>query len=306
MIFDKNLLNMISNNSVFFGFLFFIFGSMIGSFLNVVVLRYSKMMDSENAENVSSWLSEKNIAIPEEISKFITKFNLSYPSSHCYACGNALKWYHNIPILSYLFLRGKCGFCKTHISMQYPIVEFIGGSLVWLSYFKFINLGLEYVLLSGFILLTLLVLFLIDLKYFILPDTLNYILIWSSLILGLYGVNLLNLNIKQIILGSFFGYMSFYTIAFIGKLIKGEDVMGNGDFKLLAAIGSIMGLKGVVFTIFISPFFGIFTWFILKVFKNGERMIPFGPSLILASLYYLILGEKYIPEYLLDFIALIN
>jgi leader peptidase (prepilin peptidase)/N-methyltransferase len=104
----------------------------------------------------------------------------------------------------------------------------------------------------------------------------------------------MHLNTAQAVYGALAGFLSLYTIATIGKLVKGQDVMGQGDFKLLAAMGIYIGLKGAIFAVFFSPFVGILTWLILKIFKNGGNTLPYGPSLIIGSIFYMIYGETFL------------
>lgn len=290
----KNIEFILQNNTYFFSILFFILGACLASFFNVVVFRYPKMLFEAEKEYIKEHLEENNIPVPTELQNNDTKTNLSFPSSHCYSCNNALKWYHNIPILSYLFLRGKCGFCGVKISVQYPFIEFLGGVILLISYLVFIPQGILIFLLASFFLLTCFLLAAIDLKTFLLPDSLTYSLLWIGLFASTFNIHLKSENIIDSIYGAITGYLILWFISTIGKIIKKQEVMGGGDLKLLAALGVFVGIKGAIFTVFFSPFIGIITWAILKATGTKEVMVPYGPSLILASVFYIFYGNQFL------------
>lgn len=281
-----------SSNNILFILFFFILGSILGSFFNVVVFRYPKMMDKEAAQEIKSWLEEKNLTIPKGIEKYEENINLNFPASHCYHCHNTLKWYHNIPILSYLFLKGKCGYCSSSISIQYPIVEFISGLILAFSYYYFTPIigFIGFCFISFYLLITYLLL-IIDFKTMYLPDSLNYVLLWFGIFIHTIYKPFFNLNLKQIILGVILGYLILWVFAKLGKLLKGIDAMGDGDLKLVAAMGAFIGVKGVIFTIFASPIIGIITWIYFKIKGQKEPHFPFGPALILTSWIYFLFGN---------------
>lgn len=299
----ENITQLISTNPVLFGTFFFFLGTIIASFFNVVILRYPKVSDYEAATEIKGWLEEKNITIPSGLDDF-KKISLSFPSSHCYSCHTPLKWYHNIPIFSYLFLRGKCGHCSAPISIQYPIVEFLGGLIMLFSYLYFTPMGLIYLIVGSILLMSLYVSASIDFKSLLLPDGITYFLLWFGLALSLMDISILHLSLKESVAGALTGYLLCRIVSDIGRLIKGYPVMGDGDLKLLAMLGVFIGIKGAIFTFFAAPFFGILFWLVFKITKNGNRMIPYGPSLILAGLYYL-LYTNYIPEVVLEILNLI-
>lgn len=291
MIFFQEVSTALANTEIF-GVFFFILGACLASFFNVVVFRYPKMIDSENAQEISAWFEEKKIPIPNQVQEHITNFNLSFPSSHCYSCKNPLKWYHNIPILSYIFLRGKCGFCKTPYSIQYPIVEFLGGLILMTSYLYFFpKFGLESFILAGLFFMLCYVLLLINMKTMLLPDTLNYSLMWIGIIGSILSVKIMDITLTDSLWGAITGYIILWVFSTLGRKLKGVDVMGGGDLKLVAAIGAFTGIAGAVFTIFASPFIGIFTWLYMKLRKNPEPQFPYGPSLIIASWIYIFYGK---------------
>lgn len=286
-------IDMVLKNTLVFGVFFFILGACLASFFNVVVFRYPKMIDSENAQDIKDWLEDKKINPPEQLNEHINDINLSFPSSHCYSCKNPLKWYHNIPVLSYLLLKGKCGFCSMPYSIQYPIVEFLGGIILLSSYLLFFpTLGLSgFIIASLFFMITYLLL-LIDIKSMFLPDTLNYSLMWIGFIASLNSVKILNINLQDSLYGAIVGYLVLWTFSTVGKKIKGVEVMGGGDLKLVAAIGAFTGIPGALFTIFASPFLGIFSWLYIKISKQENPQFPYGPALILTSWIYIFYGKE--------------
>lgn len=299
----ENLTQLISGNPYLFGTFFFFFGTIVASFFNVVILRYPKVSDYESSLEVKDWFEDKKIPIPQELNQF-EKISLSFPSSHCYSCHTPLKWYHNIPIFSYLFLRGKCGHCNAPISAQYPIIEFLGGVIMLFSYLYFTPMGLLYFIIGSIFLMSLFVSASIDLKSLLLPDGITYFLLWFGLGLSLFDVSILHLSLKESVAGALTGYLLCRIVSDFGRLIKGYPVMGDGDLKLLAMLGVFVGIKGAVFTFFAAPFFGIFTWLIFKIIKKGDHMIPYGPSLMLAGIYYLLFNQ-YIPQVVVDILNLL-
>lgn len=287
----------ILNNELFAYTLLFILGSCLASFFNVFSLRFNKINESNNAKEVKAWLDELGIDPIEQINNLIVKYSISFPSSHCYSCKNPLKWYHNIPVFSWIFLGGKCGHCKQKISCQYPLVEIVGGLLATLSYtYMYNGNAITFIVLLSFVMLTYLLL-ITDINTLMLPDELNYFILWGGLTLSIYGLGILNINSEEAILGAVIGYCSLFIIAKIGKLIKGEDAMGGGDLKLLAAIGAFVGIKGILFTLFLAPFLGIITWIISKLLGKYGKQIPFGPALIVSSWIYIADGENLISTF---------
>lgn len=290
----KNIEFILQNSITFFAIFFFLLGACLASFFNVVILRIPKMIEQQNAKDVKDWFEEKDIDFPDKLKPLLQEFNLSYPSSHCYSCHTPLKWYHNIPIFSYLFLRGKCGFCSAHISIQYPIVESLGGLTLLSSYLIFISQGLPVFLLASLFLMICYILICVDFKSFLLPDELTFSLLWIGLLATTVGITLYPITIKDSIYGIVTGYLSLWIIAKIGKFIKKQEVMGEGDFKLLAALGAFIAVKGAIFVALFAPFIGIFTWLLFKVLRKNTDEIPYGPSLIFAALFYLWYGKEFL------------
>ncbi len=247
----------------------FVLGSAIGSFLNVVILR-----------------------IPKDES-------ISYPASHCYSCGNNLKPWHNIPIISWLFLRGKCAFCDSKISMQYPIIEFISGAIFVLLVSKYgVSLPIFFIALSF---LMLLALSMIDFKYKMVPDSLNLLAIFFA-ILGAWSIDGMVTNLQNALLfaGGFtllrfaLSYILTSSVHRAGLKTKTSwnknydrtpfiEAMGEGDIMVAATMGALLGIKLTLVAIFLSALLALPVMLALKNKSAEEQRVPFVPFLAVAS-----------------------
>lgn len=252
--------------------LVFILGLVLGSFANVCIYR-----------------------MPRDLS-------IVRPNSHCTNCNTAIKWYDNIPVLSYIFLRGKCRKCGSKISFRYPMVELACAFLFLLMYYLF---GFSCVLIPFCLFsFSLLVITVIDFDFQIIPDEISLFLV----VLGLgfsFCNTILGDTVLSRILNSFFGLLagggSLLLIAIIGKWIFGKDAMGGGDIKIMAGVGTFIGWDRVLFAIFIACFIGGIVGLFMMIFKKIGRKqeIPFGPYLAVASLLVLFLPS---PEILVGYI----
>jgi len=278
----------INDNIITFCIFVFFIGACLASFFNVYSLRYMRIIEKKNAQEVFEWFNEMGVSSPVVIvDKMNQAISLSFPSSHCGSCKTPLRWYHNIPIISWCILRGRCGFCGAEISKQYPIVEFFGGVLAvvctYLFYIKNINSSQEimhvYLAMMFFTFVTYL-LMVIDWKTMFLPDELNYVLLWAGLLFIILNINPFGITLEEAVVASMLSYLLFWTIATVGRKLKGCDVMGSGDLKLVAAISTFIGISGVASTIFLASFIGILFWFISG---RNKGAFPFGPSLIFAA-----------------------
>ena len=209
--------------------------------------------------------------------------------SHCPKCKKKIIWYDNIPIISYLILNAKCRNCKSRISLQYPIVEMINILSFLIIYFLFgISLTTIFFMVLG---LSFLIIFFIDLKYFIIPNSLTF----SMMILGFiksFDPNLDSIfpNYINSLIGGFFGYGIIFSIIFFYKQIRKKEGMGLGDAKLLAVIGFWFGWISIPFVIFLSSIFAL-VFVAPDLIKKNKKMssqIPFGPHIILATIFYLL------------------
>ncbi|MGC9006457.1 MAG: prepilin peptidase [Sulfurihydrogenibium sp.] len=253
-------------------FAVFLLGASIGSFLNVVIYR-----------------------LPREMS-------IVYPPSTCPTCKNRIKWYDNIPIVSYIILKGKCRFCKTDISIRYPIVEFITALAAVVSYLKF-GFTLDFVF-TFYFLASMIALSFIDWDFKIIPDEINFLGVFSGLLYA--GIKSFQQGsfepLINALLGSLVGSGFLFLIAFFYLKVRNIEGLGMGDVKLLAFIGSYVGWFGALFTILFGSVLGLVaSLYFMKKQKEDEIMkleIPFGPFLAMAGIIYLFFGEKIYNFYL--------
>ena len=263
-------------------------GLLIGSFLNVVVYRLPLMMQRDWREQAREVLE-----LPAEARG--ATFNLVLPNSKCPQCGHEIKPWENIPVLSYLFLRGKCSSCKTPISKRYPLVELTCGLL---SAYIAWHFGFTWQA-GGMLLLTwgLLAMSLIDADHQLLPDALVLPLLWLGLILNHFG---LFTSLEDALWGAVAGYLSLWSVYWLFKLITGKEGMGYGDFKLLAMLGAWGGWQVLPLTILLSSLVGAVLGLIMLRLRNAEAStpIPFGPYLAIAGWIALLWGEQITSSYL--------
>jgi leader peptidase (prepilin peptidase)/N-methyltransferase len=263
-------------------------GLLIGSFLNVVVYRLPLMMQRDWREQAREVLE-----LPAEARG--ATFNLVLPNSKCPQCGHEIKPWENIPVLSYLFLRGKCSSCKTPISKRYPLVELTCGLL---SAYIAWHFGFTWQA-GGMLLLTwgLLAMSLIDADHQLLPDALVLPLLWLGLILNHFG---LFTSLEDALWGAVAGYLSLWSVYWLFRLITGKEGMGYGDFKLLAMLGAWGGWQVLPLTILLSSLVGAVLGLIMLRLRNAETStpIPFGPYLAIAGWIALLWGEQITSGYL--------
>jgi leader peptidase (prepilin peptidase)/N-methyltransferase len=251
-----------------------VLGLLIGSFLNVVIYRFPKMLEREWATDCADLNGQP---APEA-----EPFNLVTPRSRCPKCGHAIRWYENVPVLSYVFLRGKCSQCKTPISPRYPVVELLTGALFAVCAWRW-GMTLQGAAWAAFGAL-LICLFLIDMDTYILPDDLNYVLLWLGLLVAAVGWTV---PLRSAVWGAALGYLVFWVIANGFKLLTGRQGMGNGDFKLLAALGAWFGAEYLLAIVLLSSVVGAILGILLLVvgkLANKNIPMPFGPYLAGAGL----------------------
>jgi len=266
----------------------FSLGLVVGSFLNVVIYRLPLMMETRWRKDCCELLE-----VPQEPEA--PRLTLATPNSHCPHCGTAIKPWHNIPVLSYLLLRGKCANCGVGISLRYPTVELVTGlltlSLAW--YFP-----LSWALL-GAVLFTwaLLVLTMIDVDHKLLPDDITLPLLWLGLLFNLFGTYV---SLADAVIGAMAGYLILWSVYWLFKLITGKEGMGYGDFKLLAALGAWLGWQALPLIILLSSLVGAGCGIALIFIKGRGREIPipFGPYLAAAGWIYLMWGDAITSRYL--------
>ena len=264
-----------------------LFGLAIGSFLNVVIHRLPKMMEAE-------WRAQ---CADLEGRPFDQKgvYNLWAPRSHCPACSASLRITDNIPVVSYLALRGKCAFCGARISARYPIVESLTAVLSAVIAWRF---GWGAAGLLGLLFTWMLIaLTFIDADTTLLPDSITLPLLWLGLLANTWG---LFVPLADAVLGAVAGYLILWSIYWLFKLVTGKEGMGYGDFKLLAALGAWMGWKMLLPIILLSSVVGAVVGIVLIVLaKRGREIpIPFGPYLAAAGLITFIYGDaiaRFVP-----------
>ncbi len=265
----------------------FIFAAIVGSFLNVVIYRLPVMMQRHYQQE----LAEMNEQEPPQFERF----NLIVPSSRCGYCNTPIRPWWNIPILGWLLLRGKTACCHQSYSIRYPLIELLTAvlSLFLLVWFDYSHWAMATVLFSWL----LICLTFIDFDHYLLPDVLNYLLLWSGLLIHLY----LNPDfLPDSILGAAIGYLSLWSVYWVFKLLTGKEGMGFGDFKLLAALGAWMGWQMLPLIILLSSFVGAVIGIALIIIKgrDHQKPIPFGPYLAIAGWVALVWGDSIVSIYL--------
>ena len=255
-------------------------GLCVGSFLNVVVYRLPKMMEAQWRAECAA-LAGGDPAPPEV-------FNLMQPPSRCPSCAAPIRWYQNVPVASWVALRGKCAKCAAPISFRYPAVEIIAGALAVLMAWRF---GATPAL-AGALVFTwaLLALTFIDLDTQLLPDDITLPLLWAGLLVNAFGTFV---DLRSAVLGAAGGYLLLWSVYWAFRLIAKKDGMGYGDFKLLAALGAWMGWQVIPFVVLVSAATGAIVGGIaLYLSRRGmETRIPFGPYLALGGLAGLLYGR---------------
>ena len=275
----------------------FLLGLLVGSFLNVVIYRYPIMLQREWKNECTDYLANEsdsesnlnNAEIGTTAEKQQAAFNLIYPRSACPHCQHKITALENIPVFSWLFLRGKCSSCNTNISIRYPLVELSTAILSLLLAWRF-GYGLETLCLLGLV-WSLICLSLIDFDTQLLPDDITLPLLWAGLLSSLLGIS--QISVSDALIGAIAGYLSLWSVYKVFKLVTGKEGMGYGDFKLLAALGAWLGWQMLPIIIFLSAFVGAFIGLSLMIFLGRDKNIPipFGPYLAAAGYLALIYGN---------------
>jgi len=262
-------------------------GLVVGSFLNVVIHRLPLMMQRE---------SENDMALENsEPPPHATRYNLFVPRSACTACGHPLHALENIPLISYLWLRGRCRHCRAPISPRYPVVESITAVLSALVAWQ---LGTEAMGLGALVFLWMLIaMSFIDADTQILPDDLTLPLLWMGLLINIQGVFV---PLADAVIGAAAGYLTLWVVYWLFRLLTGKEGMGYGDFKLLAALGAWMGWTMLPLIILLSSAVGAVVGVLMIAFGRHHRdiPIPFGPYLAAAGLVAMLFGQPLLNAYL--------
>ena len=247
----------------FYSFLIFLFGASLGSFANVCIYRLPK---------------DKQIISGR---------------SFCPGCKKKINWYDNLPLISYILLNAKCRNCDKSISARYLIVELITAISFLLIFLSFKNLYT--IIFLSILILILIMIFFIDLENFIIPDSLNFLIMGLALVKNFipsFNTSLIH-DINQSLIGGIIGYFSIWLIIFLYKTLKKIDGMGLGDAKLMAGIGLLFGWQSIPLVLFLSSILGLFfvAPSLLKKQKTMKSEIPFGPFIIIAMLIYFVFGD---------------
>ncbi len=283
-----DVLQLLEQSTLFLAVTAASFGLVVGSFLNVVIHRLPVMLQR-------NWAHECNEITGHGVTAPQDAFNLLVPVSSCPHCGHRIRAIENIPLLSYLFLQGRCAGCRTHISLRYPLVEAVSAVL---SVIVVLHFG--YSMQSAAALLftwALIPLFLIDFDHQILPDSITLPLLWTGLLFSLSGTFT---DSAASIIGAAAGYLSLWIIYHLFRLVTGKEGMGHGDFKLLGALGAWTGWQLLPVVILLSSVVGAILGIGLILFKGRDQNLPmpFGPFLAAAGWLTLLWGHDIIGLYL--------
>jgi leader peptidase (prepilin peptidase)/N-methyltransferase len=268
-------------------------GLCVGSFLNVVIHRLPKMLER-------GWRAQCAELRDEPVAEE-PAYNLVVPRSACPACGHRISALENIPVVSWLALRGRCSACRAKIPARYPIIEILGGLLAAYAIYHFGPTARG--VAACVFLWTLLALTVIDADTQLLPDDLTLPLLWAGLfvnLLGEKGIIRSFVSLNDALIGAIAGYLSLWTVYWLFKLIRGKEGMGYGDFKLLAALGAWLGWQMLPLIVLLSSVVGAVIGIALIVFKGRDHNIPipFGPYLAIAgaiALFWPALARVYLP-----------
>ncbi|WP_373378573.1 A24 family peptidase [Cupriavidus nantongensis] len=259
-------------------------GLVVGSFLNVVIHRVPRMMEREEANYIAELRGDP---LP-----YPGRYNLMVPRSACPHCGHQIAPWENVPVLSYLFLRGRCSACKAPISVRYPLVELACGVLSALVAWRF---GPNAQALAALVLVWgLLALTMIDADTQLLPDQITLPLLWIGLLLNLAG---LYVALPDAVIGAAAGYLVLWIAYWLFRLLRGKEGMGFGDFKLMAALGAWFGWQALPALVLLSSVAGVLFGLANIALRRQERdtPFPFGPFIALAGVVVLLFGPGVLP-----------
>jgi leader peptidase (prepilin peptidase)/N-methyltransferase len=274
-----------------------VLGLLFGSFLNVVIYRLPIMLEREWRLQAHEQLTglERAATDPQ------AHFNLLTPRSRCSSCGTQIAAWQNVPVISWLLLRGQCASCKASISVRYPSIELLTGILSGIVVWQFgtgLTAAVTLILVWGLIVLTM-----IDIDHQLLPDNITYPLLWLGLGFSLLHDPAANLpfpDTQTAIIGAIAGYLSLWSVYWLFKLATGKEGMGYGDFKLLAVLGAWLGWQMLPLIILLSAVVGAVVGIAMIILLDRDHQIPipFGPYLAGAGLIALLWGDSIINAYL--------
>ncbi len=273
----------------------FLLGLIVGSFLNVVIYRLPIMLKRGWKSECQAFLTEEEGQSLPQNSEETSVFNLNTPRSRCPQCGHAIAAWENIPIISYLFLGGRCAECKTSISLRYPAIELFTAILTLVCAWHFgVSLNAAFAILLSWSLITLAF---IDLDEQYLPDSITQPLLWLGLLLNTQN---LFTDLESAVIGAAAGYLILWSVYMLFKKLTGKEGMGFGDFKLLAMLGAWLGWQMLPAIILLSSIVGAVIGIFLIISNRHQRgvPIPFGPFLAAAGWIALLWGDNLNHAYL--------
>lgn len=286
---------LMSNSPTAFITVAFLLSLLVGSFLNVVIYRLPIMLEREWVRQCKETLSAPPSELPDE------PFNLMVPRSRCPSCGKQITALQNIPVLSYLLLRGKCANCQSTISLRYPLIEFFTALLTAMVAWRF---GFGWEALAAILLTwSFIAISVIDFDHHIIPDSISLPLVWVGLALSLFhpvaNAEVLFIEPKTAIIGALAGYLSLWSVYQLFKMLTGKEGMGYGDFKMLAVVGAWLGWQMILPVILFSAIVGAVTGIMLIVIQGRDRStpIPFGPYLAAAGWIAMMWGDAIVAGY---------
>ena len=282
-----NAINELKNNTDVFLLIAGIFGLIIGSFINVVIYRLPIMLKNSWQKECENFLEKKTA--PTKI------FNLFYPRSHCPKCDHLIPLWYNIPLLSYLILKGKCKNCQAKISRRYPLVELLSAATaIWIAYIYGWSIETGALLILTW---SLIAMVFIDFEHQLIPDSITLPLLWMGLLLNTRGFFV---PPETAIIGAICGYMIPWVIANLFKLVRKIDGMGYGDFKLFALFGAWFGWQILLLTIMLSALLGSIVGIILILCKKHkfQQELPFGPYIALVGWINIFYGQQLLNWYI--------
>ena len=296
---NHSIISYLTDNPDYFTGVIFLFGLIFGSFFNVVIYRLPLMMHLEWLENCREFVKELYGELPKILQQQpkdlpAPPFNIAKPDSTCPKCGHKIRWYENIPLISYAYLRGKCSNCKSHISLRYPVIELVTGILSAVAAYHF-GFGWQR---AAALLFTwsLICMTMIDFDHKLLPDQLTLPLLWLGLL-----VNSQNMftDLQSAVVGAAIGYLCLWSLYWTFKLLTGKEGMGYGDFKLLAALGAWMGWQPLLLILVLSSLVGASVGLSLILIKGRDKNIPipFGPYLAAAGWITFYWGDQIMQAY---------
>ena len=273
-----------------------VFGLIIGSFLNVVIHRLPRIMEREWRQECAESFPEYNIEPPQGV------YNLSVPRSNCPKCDTPIRLIDNIPVISWLMLKGQCHQCSAKISARYPLVELLSGALSFVVAYQ-LGFGYFTIALICFTFVLIAATF-IDLDTMLLPDQLTLPLTWAGIALSLLQIS--PVSLQDSVIGAIAGYLSLWSVYWLFKLVTGKEGMGYGDFKLLAALGAWLGWQYLPMVILLSSLVGlVFGLIQLRLKQQGiDKAFPFGPYLAIAGWISMIWGSDVLNWYLSNFLGI--